>query len=351
MSSTGVPLLAGTWLLGLSGFVAMDWLVISDWGATVLWALLAPALMTMGIAVDAEEKAKATIVASRVRKAMRRRELVLHYQPEVNVGTGDVRLVEALVRWRHPRKGVIGPDDFVPQVERSRLVHRFNAYVLEEAVRQAAVWRRNGLTLRVAVNISPACLGPGLVLTVRRLLDQHALPAHLLELEITECGAQDLEADFERSVETLSRFHELGVKISLDDFGTGQSSLGRLVALPVDTLKIDRSFVIPMIEDELSAEVVRTAIFLAHTAGLRVVAEGVETERHMQLLRQLGADFAQGYGISRPMPAGDLVAWLDRRATGAAQLDDLARESQRAAEGRLPRPTRKSRVAQLRLVA
>jgi EAL domain-containing protein (putative c-di-GMP-specific phosphodiesterase class I) len=337
-----IGILAGTWFAGLLALFVLDRAAASGWGATALWAVLAPAMIALGIGVLLEDRARAALTARRVWRAMRRGQLVLHYQPKVDIATGAVSAVEALARWQHPRRGMIPPDEFIPQLERSRFAHRFNALVIEEAVRQAASWRRNCLPLRVAVNVSPACLGPALVETVRCLLDRHRLPAHLLQLEITEHGAQDGAADFERSADSLNRFHELGMSIALDDFGTGQSSLARLVALPVDMIKIDRSFVIPMLADPLRAEVVRTAIALAHAAGLRVVAEGVESEQHMQLLDRLGTDFAQGYCISRPMPAGELVAWLDRRAGVAAQLEEAMPDTLAVVEPRRRDLTRRT---------
>jgi EAL domain-containing protein (putative c-di-GMP-specific phosphodiesterase class I) len=343
-SFTRIGLLSGTWFGGLLALFVLDHAAAWGWGATLLWAVLAPAMIALGIGVYVEDRARAALMAARVRRAMRRGHLVLHYQPKVDVATGAVSAVEALARWQHPRKGTIPPDQFIPKLERSRFVHRFNAFVIEEAVRQAAAWLRDGLPLRVAINVSPACLGSALVETVRCILDYHHLPAHLLQLEITEHGAQDGAADFERSADSLNRFHELGMSIALDDFGTGQSSLARLVALPVDMIKIDRSFVIPMLADPLRAEVVRTAIALAHAAGLRVVAEGVETDEHMQLLDRLGTDFAQGYCISRPLPAGELVAWLDRRAGVAAQLEAARPDSLAVIEPRRRDLTRRTPV-------
>jgi EAL domain-containing protein (putative c-di-GMP-specific phosphodiesterase class I) len=344
-SFTRIGIVSAFCCAGLLALFVLDRDAASGWGTAVLWAVLAPAMIALGAAVSIEDKARVALTGRGVGRAMRRGHLALHYQPKVDVATGKVSAVEALVRWQHPRKGEIPPDRFVPQVERSRLVHRFNAFVIEEAVRQASAWRTNGLPLRVAVNVSPACLGPELVGQVRGILDRHRLPAHLLQLEITEHGAQDVAADFERSADSLNRFHELGMSIALDDFGTGQSSLARLVALPVDMIKIDRSFVMPMLVDPLRAEVVHMAILLAHAAGLRVVAEGVETEEHMKHLAALGADFAQGYCISRPMPAAELVAWIERRAGVAAQLDEVLPDSETLPKPRRLPLTRPVRVA------
>ena len=344
-SFTRIGIVSAACCAGLLALSVLDREAASGWGAVTLWALLSPALIALGVAVSIEDKARVAFTARGVARAMRRGHLVLHYQPKVSVSSGKVSAVEALVRWQHPRKGAISPERFVPQIERSRLVRRFNTFVIEEAVRQAAAWRRNGLPLRVAVNVSPACLGPELVAEVRGILDRHSLPAHLLRLEITEHGAQDAAADFERSADTLNRFHELGMSIALDDFGVGQSSLARLVALPVDMIKIDRSFVMPMLVDPLRAEVVHMAILLAHAAGLRVVAEGVETEEHMKHLATLGADFAQGYCISRPMPAAELVAWIERRAGVAAQLDSVLPVSEVLPEPRRLPSTRRVPVA------
>lgn len=246
----------------------------------------------------------------RMLAAMRRGELILHYQPKMSLSTGGVDAVEALVRWQPQGEDVVGPEEFVTRLERSSVAERFNRYVLEEAIGQVAAWRRSGLVIRVAVNVSPWFLGAELVDEIDRLLKRHQVPPRLLEIEVTERGGHEGAGDLERLADGFKRLEVLGVAASLDDFGTGQSSLARLVALPAGTIKIDRSFVIPMLEDPLREEVVRAAIRLAHAVGVRVVAEGVETGDHLIRLRDLGADFVQGHWVGLPMAGDTLADWL-----------------------------------------
>lgn len=246
----------------------------------------------------------------RMLAAMRRGELILHYQPKMSLSTGGVGSVEALVRWQPAGERVVGPEHFVARLEQSSVADRFNRHVLDAAIGQVAAWRQSGLILRVAVNVSPWSLGTGLADEIGRMLKRHQVPARLLEIEVTERGSLEDAGDLERLAEGFRRLEALGVAVSLDDFGTGQSSLARLVALPAGTIKIDRSFVIPMLEDPLREEVVRAAIRLAHAVGVRVVAEGVETSDHLMRLRDFGADFVQGHWVGLPMAPDTLEAWL-----------------------------------------
>src|SRR5205807_1751105 len=201
------------------------------------------------------------------------------------------------------------PDEFVPAVEDSRLVGMFNRHVLEMAIRQARRWERAGMPVPVAVNLTPECLDdPELPDDVQRLLREVGLPPRLLRLEITERAFTALGSSAEQAME---RFSASGISVALDDFGVGYSSMARLVRLPVDVLKIDRTFVMPMATDERSAVVVRAAIEIAHSLGLRAVAEGVETERVWRRLRLLGCDWAQGFLISRPVPPDQVLRYFD----------------------------------------
>ncbi|WP_369068628.1 putative bifunctional diguanylate cyclase/phosphodiesterase [Kineococcus terrestris] len=241
--------------------------------------------------------------------AAARGELVLHHQPVVRLADGRTTGVEALVRWQHPRRGLLGPDRFIGAAERSGAIAEVGRWVLATACAQAAAWRAGPAghpDLTVAVNLSVAQLAPGLVEEVRAVLADTGLPATALVLEITETVFVQ-EGDTAREV--LAALRALGVRIAVDDFGTGYSSLSYLRRLPVDVLKIDRSFVRAMGRDEDTA-VVRTVIGLAQALGLETVAEGVESAEEGALLRRLGCDQAQGYHWSRPVPAADLPAAL-----------------------------------------
>jgi diguanylate cyclase (GGDEF)-like protein len=242
-------------------------------------------------------------------RAIDRDELVLHYQPKVNL-TGGIDGAEALLRWQHPERGLIPPAEFIPFAEQTGLMRPLTAWVLEAALRQASDWRRDGLDIALAVNLSAANLAdPALPDDIEQLLHRMDVPPDRLTLEITESTAM---ADPARARTLLVRLRELGVGLSIDDFGTGHSSLAYLSALPVTELKIDRSFVMSIATDDGDAAIVRSTIDLGHNLGLRVVAEGVEDDATLHWLRDHGCDLAQGYGLSRPLPAADVAAWLDR---------------------------------------
>jgi EAL domain-containing protein (putative c-di-GMP-specific phosphodiesterase class I) len=215
---------------------------------------------------------------------------------------------EALMRWHHPGQGMIMPDRFIPLAERSGLIRSLTVFAIETAVRECRRWIDAGASLSVSVNLSTRDLiDIQLPEEVSRLLEQWRVPASSLELEITESV---LMADPSRAREVVARLGELGVKVSIDDFGSGYSSLGYLNRLAVNDLKIDKSFVLNMIEDAGDAVIVQSTIDLAHNLGLQVVAEGVETQQAYDRLRSMGCDTAQGYFISRPMPGGELVEWV-----------------------------------------
>ncbi|GAA3292227.1 bifunctional diguanylate cyclase/phosphodiesterase [Dactylosporangium vinaceum] len=238
-------------------------------------------------------------------------QITLHYQPKVSLADGAVCGVEALVRWRHPERGPIAPADFIPVAETTGLITRLTLYVLRHALAQARDWLDAGRALPVAVNLSPRCLlDPGLVEDVTRLLAEFRVPAGRLRLEVTESAVM---ANPALATATLRQLHELGVHLSIDDYGTGYSSMAYLKALPVDELKVDRTFVQHMDTDHDDAVLVRGAIELGHNLGMTVVAEGVETEAHAEALRALGCDIAQGYHYARPLPAEDLELWLHAR--------------------------------------
>jgi diguanylate cyclase (GGDEF)-like protein len=252
---------------------------------------------------------------SELRRAVSENELVLHYQPKVAVASRAVTGVEALVRWQHPQRGLLGPGEFVPLAERTGMIGELTRWVLEAALAQARRWSDAGVELPVAVNLAAAnVLDIGLPEVVAKALERHGVPGERLECEISE---HTVMADPRRAIEVLSRLRALGVRLSLDDFGTGHSSLAYLKRLPLDEVKIDRSFVLGMAEDENDAVIVRSTIDLARNLGLEVVAEGVETEAVLADLAALRCDVAQGYLLSRPLPPAQLADWLAAHRTAA----------------------------------
>ncbi len=250
-----------------------------------------------------------------LRRAIDRGQLVLHYQPKADLRTGDINGVEALVRWNHPERGMIPPDEFIPPAQKTGVIAPLTMFVLDEALRQCRTWALQGMELCVAVNLSTRnLLDVHLPDTVGELLARWEVPPRLLELEITE---STILADPVRAMQILSRLDEMGVQLAIDDFGTGYSSLAYLKRLPVDELKIDKSFILGMEESENDEVIVRSTIDLGRNLGLRVVAEGVETQAAWNRLVSLGCDVAQGYYLSRPAPAEQLTEWLrDRAASG-----------------------------------
>jgi diguanylate cyclase (GGDEF)-like protein len=252
------------------------------------------------------------VLAGELREAIKRDELVVHYQPKAELQTGTVIGVEALVRWAHARRGLLYPDTFLPLAEHSDLMRPLTLAVLHQALRQCAQWERAGLRPTVAVNISVSnLLDTRFPEEVKALLRSHNVGAERLQLEITE---NVVMADPERSLDILARLSENGVGLSLDDFGTGYSSLSYLKRLPVKELKIDRSFVTDMATDRNDAAIVRATVELGRSLGLVVVAEGVESADVWRQLRTYGCDIAQGYYLAKPMPAQEIGAWLARHA-------------------------------------
>jgi diguanylate cyclase (GGDEF)-like protein len=249
-------------------------------------------------------------LASELRQAPFRDELVMHYQPKADMRTGRIVGAEALMRWRHPRHGVMMPDRFIPLAERSGLIRSLTMFAVQTALAQARTWREAGIELTVSVNLSTRDLiDVGLPEGIAELLDRAGVPGHLLELEITESV---IMADPMRARGVVARLRDMGVKVAIDDFGSGYSSLGYLKRLPVNDLKIDKSFVINMIDDSGDLVIVQSTIDLAHNLGLTVIAEGVESEETWLRLRALGCDVAQGWLIGRPLPAPDFANWLNR---------------------------------------
>jgi diguanylate cyclase (GGDEF)-like protein/PAS domain S-box-containing protein len=264
------------------------------------------------------DPARLTLV-SELRRAIEQHELVVYYQPKAALANGAVRSVEALLRWNHPTRGLVGPDEFIPLAQQTGLIKPLTLYVLEQALSQSRSWQREGMRLGVAVNLSVRnLLDAEFPEQVRRLLDEHGVDPELLELEITESVVL---SDPVRTKRVLDRLSAMGVTLSIDDFGTGYSSLAYLSQLPVDEIKIDRSFVMNMTESDNDAVIVRSTIDLGRNLGLQVVAEGVETEEAWDELSELGCTFAQGYYLSRPVPAAELTEWLRRRPAVDADPD------------------------------
>jgi diguanylate cyclase (GGDEF)-like protein len=247
---------------------------------------------------------------SDLRRAVDEGELVLYYQPQIDLRTGAITSVEALVRWMHPKRGLVGPDEFIPLAERTGLIKRLTRTVLTEAIRQARAWELAGLRVPVAVNLSMRNIhDPQLPQTIAQLLQRWDARPELLRLEMTETV---LAADPERALQTMESLRAMGVHIALDDFGIGYSSLAYLNRLPLDEIKIDRSFVLGMLDDESSATIVRATVELGHGLGYGVVAEGVENAETRQRLSALGCDFIQGYLVAKPMPADQTAEWIGR---------------------------------------
>ncbi len=271
--------------------------------------------------IDRNDASK-LVLMTELRAAVERDELEVHYQPVVDASSGRIRSAEALVRWHHPSRGLLTPGAFLPLAEHTRLIVEITRFVLAEAVRQAAAWRRAGREVGVAVNASVLDLVDSkFVSLVGRTLDDAGLPPELLTIEITE-GAFMQEPEKVRRV--LDSLRALGVRIAVDDFGTGYSSLSYLRDLPVDVLKIDRSFVTDLPESPSNLAIVAAAIELAHRLALRVVAEGVEREEQRTSLRALGCDLIQGYIVSAPVGASAFADLLHgrRRAVPPPAADE-----------------------------
>jgi diguanylate cyclase (GGDEF)-like protein len=258
-----------------------------------------------------------------LRRAIEQNELVLCYQPKISLRTSEVTGFEALVRWQHPQQGLLTPERFVPFAEHTGLIKPLTRYVMREAVRACAKWQELGLDLGVAVNLSARdLLDLHLPDEVRLLLSETRIDPGRLELEITE---NTILSDPARTRTILNRLKELGVRLAIDDFGSGYSSLGYLKRLPLDVLKIDKSFVMTMLADDDSAAIVRSTIDLAHNLGLEVVAEGVATEAIGGALAALRCDAAQGFYFSGPLPESEAASWAAEVAfIRAAALEQLS---------------------------
>ena len=265
--------------------------------------------------LDHHDTASLTLL-SELPRAMRDHELVLHYQPTLDVETGTIARVEALIRWQHPSRGLIPPADFVPAAEKTGLIQGLTLYVLDEALGQLVRWAEDGLSIAVAVNLSTRNLqDPALPGQVAGLLRKWRLPGERLTFEITESA---IISDPAGTKDVIRRLKELGVGIAIDDFGTGYTSLAYLARLAITQLKIDRSFVMNMDTNADDAAIVRSIITLGHDLNLEVVAEGVESDEAFDSLSRLGCDTVQGFWLSRPLPPEQVRAWFDAAASGQA---------------------------------
>jgi diguanylate cyclase (GGDEF)-like protein len=264
-------------------------------------------LSTYSAEVD-EHTAERLAMVAELRTAVATDALTVHFQPKVDLVDGRVRGVEALARWAHPQRGFIPPDQFIPVAERTGLIVDLTRRVLDTALAQCAAWRAAGTELGVAVNLSPRVLQSGAFEgELAAMLARHGVPAGLLTLEVTESS---LMSDVARTATGLARLRDLGVHLSIDDLGTGYSSLAYLKQLPVDEIKLDKSFVLGIAGDRDDCAIVRAMVEVGHQLGMRVVAEGVEDEESFSLLRTLGCDVGQGYWMSRPLPAADVLPWV-----------------------------------------
>lgn len=247
-------------------------------------------------------------IIGELRAAIESDQFSLHYQPKVDLRTRQVRHVEALLRWTHPQLGRIGPDEFIPLAERSGLVGALTCWVIDHAFAELAAWQADGFDHGVAINLSAIDLAdPTLAATVLDRLRHHGISADSIILEVTESAVM---TDMDRAVQTLERLRSQGLRVSVDDFGTGQSSLAQLKRLPADELKIDKSFVLQLVPGSDDERIVQSIVQLGHALGLKVVAEGLENEVGLEVLLRLGCDVAQGYHFSRPLPYDVLLDWL-----------------------------------------
>jgi EAL domain-containing protein (putative c-di-GMP-specific phosphodiesterase class I) len=252
------------------------------------------------------------MIVGELRHAIDHDQLVLHYQPKIDLQSNRLIGVEALVRWQHPKYGFMPPDQFIPLAEQTGLIKPLTRWVLNEALRQVGLWRKAGCTIGVAVNLSARNLQDiELVAEIEQLLRKWEVEPRLLKLEITE---STFMANLLIAAEVLVSLNNMGIEISIDDFGTGHSSLAYLKKLPTQELKIDKSFIKDIGTDYHDVHIVQSIINLGHNVGMTVIAEGVENQETSDRLKDLGCDAIQGFHISRPIPADKLLAWIKNRS-------------------------------------
>ncbi|HEU4701776.1 MAG TPA: EAL domain-containing protein [Conexibacter sp.] len=279
-------------------------------GALLFLAGMWPRLIAASRALREREDPRRKRVLRELKLAIERQELELHYQPKVSLRTGEIASVESLVRWNHPKEGVLSPQRFLPYADGSDAIGPLTVHLIELALRDCAGWRGRGVSAGVDVNLDTASvLDPQLPKEVERLLAKWDLPARALGFELTEAAIQ---ADPDKAAGVLRELADMGVRLAIDDFGTGYSSLAVLREMPVREIKIDRSFVAGLTQSAADESIVRSTIGLAHDLELDVVAEGVEDEPTLRRLAELGCDQAQGYYFSRPLAVDGLLAWFEQ---------------------------------------
>lgn len=245
-----------------------------------------------------------------LRQAIEKDQLQIYYQPKINIANGELYGAEALIRWHHPKHGFIAPDEFIPMAERTRMIKYLTSWVLKQAFKQTAIWRKQGFDLTISVNLSAKDLhDPELPDIVAGVAAATGAKPDWMMLEITESS---IMTDPERVLEIIQRLHDMGYKLSIDDFGTGYSSLAYLKKMPLTELKIDKSFVIDLLNSENDAVIVKATINLAHNLGLRVTAEGVESQAILDKLGEYDCDLAQGYHLGKPMSLTDFNQRLNQ---------------------------------------
>lgn len=268
-----------------------------------------------------------------LKTALREKQLVLHYQPQVNIRGGELRGVEALLRWQHPQCGLIFPDTFIPLAEQHDLIGELTAEVIGQSIEQSREWQQQGLNIKISVNISADNITSlSLPEQLSELLINNQLDPSMLTLEITESA---LMCELVTSLDILTRLRMKGFGLSIDDFGTGYSSLSQLHRIPFTELKIDKSFTTSMLQDEEARAIVKSCIMLGQELNMQVVAEGVESTEILSLLNEYGCDIAQGYHIASPMPAADLPGWV-RQSVRAFNVQGAQQETLAANSGSKP---------------
>jgi EAL domain-containing protein (putative c-di-GMP-specific phosphodiesterase class I) len=296
----------------------MDFILIG--AALLFYALLWPRLLRASRALRAETDPRQEALLRELENGMKRGELILYYQPMIDLTDGRVATVEALLRWQHPKRGLLAPSEFLATVAQGPMIGELALHVIEIALRDCKAWRDRGIDAAVNVNLSaPNALDHALPEQIGKLLATGGIPADALGLEVTESA---IAADPGAATAMLTSLDGMGVRIAIDDFGTGYSSLAGLRDLPVSELKVDREFVAGLLKHPRDAAIVRSTIGLAHELNIKVIAEGVEDERTLEELAALECDMAQGYYFSRPLPVGALMAWFEApvvagRATAA----------------------------------
>jgi cyclic di-GMP phosphodiesterase Gmr len=256
-----------------------------------------------------EKVAKYIWLDTELRQAIEEKQFVLFYQPLINLCTGRLHSVEALIRWRSNSRGLVAPSEFIRFTEESGLIIPIGRWLMQEAAWQAAQWHESGLDIRVSINVSARQLRDATIVDqLRELVEQGGATRTLIDIELTESSFIE---DEKAAIELMRQFRQLGARILLDDFGTGYSSLSQLTRLPIDVIKLDRSFITGIDQNFQAQSLVRSVLGLARAFGFTVVAEGVETEREVQFLKDIGVDYAQGYFYARPMAAEAFEAWLN----------------------------------------